>query len=89
MRLRGAAVSCSQTVDAVQSSPVIWTACCCPCHACRHWLCCLTVQQTTSQLDVQVTGAEAALRKMLPLVFSKEQGVCLLLYACWACSARD
>ena len=51
--------------------------------------CCLPVQQMTTLLDVQVTGAEAALRKMLPLVFSKEQGDCLLLHAYWACFARD
>ena len=90
MRLRGAAVllqpdsSCStQLVHHVE------LVLCCPSPACRHRLCCLTVQHTTSQPDVQVTGAEAALRKMLPLVFSKEQGGCLLLHACWACSARN
>ena len=62
---------------------------CCPYCACRHRLRWLTVQHTTSQLDVQVTGAEAALRKMLPLIFSKEQGGYLLLHACWACPACD
>ena len=79
-----------RTVDAVQSSPVAYSAASCfSSRACRLRLCWLTVQHTTSQLDVQVTGAEAALRKMLPLIFSKEQGGYLLLHACWACPACD
>ena len=61
---------------------------CCPSRACRHRLRWLIGQHTTFQLGVQVTGAEAALRKMLPLVFSKEQGDCLLLHACCAGSVR-
>ena len=81
---------CSWTADAVQGLPATWTACpLLACHTCRHRVSCLTVQRKTSQLGVQVTGAEAALRKMLPLVFSKEQGDCLLLHACWACCARN